>query len=587
LLGCALYATVATGVSRAQNGAPSSSDLTLVVALDMSGSMRRSDPDFLEIHAVRSLLETARLLGPDRPLGLRLRTAVVLFGSTEQIVRTSQGESFFTLDWNTTPETLESFLARIEQSIRDSAGADRRLDWFTDFNGAVDAIESLIPNRGRQSRDGRIAGPPLVLLLTDGDFEPWPLAPDYWEGRSAAREQLLRQVADLGKLSRQGKSLFESSRSQRLNAPQRMNEQSILSLHGGGRPVLRPCLDFLEAAASEVRAPAAARLRERLDDLGRVSYAGRPWNWRVIGLHSPSFSPEDARRFDTFLRDSLGPIGNPTRSAGFSGALIASAPNELEPLLLTCLADWLELSRYRVSATRPVFHLDPTIEGAAAYGTFRVGPDWATAGPAARIAESHGLRIPPRASWKTATRERDRALVWHIPHPRAGQWRFEAGGDSGTTAGLTLIARSRLEASLDSLPARWMPGQASLAPSIVFRDRASRRTRSIAELFSAWPDSVVADVMLPGGRRQLWTFLPWPAGRPSKFRAVPSHPREPGLHRVDILIEKFRLRDSGTWIMERELAGAYEVESGMVPLPGNPIRLRNRPDGARTRPLGR
>ncbi len=557
----------------------------LVLALDMSGTMKRTDPRFLEARAVRTLLETARLLGPDQPAGLRIKVAVVLFGSAVQVLHPGGAAGrFFVLDWRTSDGEVEGFANRLAPGLGGAGAADQRQDWFTDFNGPIEAVAALLREDSlAAAREGVTRGTPLIALVTDGGFEPCPLRAEYWEDRQAGAA-LLGRVASLGRVNAKARDALRAIGSpQTFDAPVRLDERSLVA-EAGART---RCKAALDEAAPQVRDAALALLLDRLDGLRRARYASGagavPWMWRVIGLRDPGLAPDEAARFEAFLRDTLGPAGAPPGEPDPGRSVIlATGPATLEPQLLGCLADWLGLPRYRLSREDATFHLDPTIEGAALFARFQADPAWEAAGPRARVVDDAGAGTAPRPTW-TGESGAEQTLVWHLRRPRGAQWRLDPRGerlarDPGDPP--TLIARSRLTVRLQGLPALWQVGDPPVHAAVVFNDLASGAVVNLGQRFASYPESLVGRAESASGRIVRAVFRAVPAGRPTRYVAELDEIEDPGTCRLRVCVRGLRFADSGTEMMERELEGAYEVSWGMVPRPAGTARLGNRPRGA-------
>lgn len=134
-----------------------------VLVLDVSGSMKKSDPDFLQSEAVLQFCRVYAALAKEiTGTGEHARLAVILFSSIPQIVDWHGTEDpWLILDQSALPS-----LGQVVKAYLGPHGDDPRDGYDTDHLWALQEVERLI--------DG-LETPPAIVFMTDGVCELAPL----------------------------------------------------------------------------------------------------------------------------------------------------------------------------------------------------------------------------------------------------------------------------------------------------------------------------------------------------------------------------------------------------------------------------
>lgn len=145
-------------------------DLLAVLVLDLSGSMKKSDPPHEQLRAVRTFLRTyvhmsRGVTSQKTPAQL----AVVLYSSIAKVAAVDD-------DWWTplrTEADVDVLATRLAPVLgeKQSAGEPRR-GWNTDHLAAAQAVGRIVERYRERGHRGSVS----VVFMTDGDYDPSPLA---------------------------------------------------------------------------------------------------------------------------------------------------------------------------------------------------------------------------------------------------------------------------------------------------------------------------------------------------------------------------------------------------------------------------
>lgn len=208
----------------------------VILALDVSGSMRTSDAEHRQTEAVRQFLRMYHVMVRDAlPPGGRARLAVVLFSTGAQVLQWPSGSGQWT-DFLALPESPAEFDGAVRDRLIPFLGVpgqpDPRNGAHTDFAALLRVLENLM---------GHIRGgnPPCVVVMSDGADEPFvPFIASDLRQREKALGNLVAEV-----------------------------EKRIATDYGDGSPELRKAQaagkDFMARAAAP---PNPTRSRENLWD---------------------------------------------------------------------------------------------------------------------------------------------------------------------------------------------------------------------------------------------------------------------------------------------------------------------------------
>ena len=151
-----------------------------IIVLDVSGSMRRADPDLLQGTAVLQFFEVFQALTREViESGDSARLALILYSTTAGVVDwgTFPGTGTDTFWLPVTEEAITYLQAAVENHLGE-VGNDLRRGWDTDHLAAIQAAIDLAEP---------LSSPPIVVFMTDGEADPHPLFSPFVPG-SAAQE---------------------------------------------------------------------------------------------------------------------------------------------------------------------------------------------------------------------------------------------------------------------------------------------------------------------------------------------------------------------------------------------------------------
>ena len=134
-----------------------------ILVLDVSGSMRDSDPLHLQTEAVRQFYRLYSALSREvLGLGEHARIAVVLFSTIAQTIDwTGRGEP-----WLTVSEENQPAFDRVVARYLGEVGSEPRIGQDTDYLAAISRVDRLASG---------LTSPPAILFLTDGVYDLHPL----------------------------------------------------------------------------------------------------------------------------------------------------------------------------------------------------------------------------------------------------------------------------------------------------------------------------------------------------------------------------------------------------------------------------
>ncbi len=134
-----------------------------VLVLDVSASMKESDPRHLQTEAVKQFYRVyAQLSREALADGEQARLAIVLFSTIAQTIDWTGNRE----PWLSVSDENSAAFDRVVSRYLGEVGSEPRTGQDTDYLAAIDRVDSLVAS---------ISSPPAIVFLTDGVYDIHPL----------------------------------------------------------------------------------------------------------------------------------------------------------------------------------------------------------------------------------------------------------------------------------------------------------------------------------------------------------------------------------------------------------------------------
>lgn len=137
-------------------------NVDIILLQDESGSMGKTDPHRIRKHVASSLMDDLEIAGEGN------RMALVLFGARSE---TAVGLS---RDFDAIRSASERGFADAEGSAKPRSISAVNPRWYTDIYGALRTAHDILVSDKAASASGSQDKEKHVILLTDGEMDPWP-----------------------------------------------------------------------------------------------------------------------------------------------------------------------------------------------------------------------------------------------------------------------------------------------------------------------------------------------------------------------------------------------------------------------------
>lgn len=430
-----------------------------ILVLDVSGSMKKSDPRHLQTEAVLRFYQLYRDLAVEglRP-GDRAALAVVLFSSIAQVVDWSGSGD----PWLPVGAGSDELFSRVVERYLGRGDSDPRTGLDTDYLAAVREVANLTAD---------LASPPVVVFMTDGLYEPHPLLSpgSPLERRREVAPAVFDRVRPLLAGIGAGTERFLSAQ----------DLPPIFDPRRHGIPALEPTASLMTALSEALVAERQELFRRSFRPSG-----SRPEScllWSVVHLQG-----EDHQAAETVRRLLVG--NAPCRDWPEESSFVSCArPDEMVGAFLEPLARWLRLDEMPITAGASAIQVPEDTK------FFAVHVQTAADAPPP-VLEAGTSQVPLAG--------RDGA--WSAVIPGHGTWRFERGAFA--IAGGRIFLRSRYEWAIRFPP--WFtvgekPEDLEIEILLVAREtgrpvRATSVYRDLAERVVARVESEAASGQSPG-----------------------------------------------------------------------------------------
>lgn len=477
-----------------------------ILVLDVSGSMKQSDPQHMQSTAVHEFFHIYRRLSREVVgKGSEAKVAVVLFSTIAQTIDWG-GEAG---PWLSATEENESRFGRVIDGYLGNDGAEPRTGWNTDYLAALLEIQRLAEP---------LPSAPTVVFMTDGQYEPNPLfTPDYdldnRRAHSAARFDQNRDVIT---------GVIEG-RMRLLDA----NAAQLPVIFSGtrGSTAVRFTPEELAARSEKVR-------EVRAGLLGR-HYGDRGMEWSVVFLNTAA-TPEEVDNARALL---AGPdpstFSNCSRAGDMVGAYVRS------------LTRWFGLRQGKLD--KPSFKAPPQTEALA----IQVSTDPAATG-VQLVCDSKVAQLDGRAGEWTGV----------VTHPGDCEIKVDGGNfQSGQ-----FHAKPRFDWVL-RFPRTVLVGRKRVDVPIDVQLYSLKEHQAVdAAVYSDLPDSLPLSLRYPSGKpersfalRRVHTVV---NGEPVEYRTeLPLSDLPPEVTIVYVDLEK--LKDKSGY---RSLSGSMDLSASIAPI---------------------
>ncbi len=521
---------------------PATENPLAVLVLDVSGSMRHTDPRVETFRAASAFVTLFRHMAGGAATGKSVpNVAVVLYGSVAGVVPWS-GAWWRTLS---SGADAEAVLAQIRPFLAaPEGGQDPRAGWHTDHRAAArttaEVIERYVSQGG--SRDAV-----CVVFLTDGMFDPSPLLDEGLppEVREANAEEFWRRLASQIGPSRAGEAL---------GAMRDEFERNVAD----GPLIVTPGAEGLEGRLF----PVTTLWR----GVSRTWSPGEGWYARAVAGLPVSETPSVEELAGVtgvgpggLYREVVLAVDDP-RLADIGrkrGAMVVLDPKRLDLAFAAVLSEWLRLQEQGVEGSGP-FTVNP---GARSLAVLATGPDGpaqgSVLGPGVHLDLMNGIAL--------------------VESPKPGTWTVEVQQAAGARAQIYSDVRSKW--ALHDVPVSFSILDIAVESGLALYNLETGRRESPSALYREWPASVRVTLTMPDGSSAQETAVFDESMSSYRFRIPLPGGGTPGPVRIQGVVEGL-VYDDGRPAPGVRVEGATEVRRA--------IRVRLVAQGAdgTTQPVG-
>lgn len=477
-----------------------------ILVLDVSGSMKQSDPQHMQSTAVHEFFHIYRRLSREVVgRGSAAKVAVVLFSTVAQTIDWG-GEAG---PWLSATEENEARFSRVIDGYLGNDGVEPRTGGNTDYLAALIEVQ-------------RLAGPlptaPTVVFMTDGEYEPNPLfTPDYeLDNRRAHSAAQFDQNRDVIARVIEGRMRLLDGTAAQL---------PVIFSGTPGSTAVKFTPEELAARAEKVRGVGAGLFGRR--------YGGRAMEWSVVFLNTAA-TPEQVDNARALL---AGPDPSTFSNCSRAGDMVDA--------YVRSLTRWFGLRQGELR--EPSFQAPPQTEALA----IQVSTDPSATG-VQLICDSQVTPLNGRDGEWTGVVARPGRCEIHV--------------DGGKFRGGHLYAKPRFDWVL-GYPRNVLVGNKAADVPIDVQLYSLKEHRAVdAKLYSDLPESLPLSLRYPSGKPERQIALPRVHtvvdGKPVEYRVeLRANDLLPEL--TTVYVDLAKLKDKSAF---SSLSGSMDLSASVAPI---------------------